>query len=67
MTAQELKQFRQDIQLTQKELAQCLGLTNVHICRLERGKAKISILLELALTGLALNIAQERAYAKIST
>lgn len=45
--------IRDDLQMSQRELARELGVTQAHICRLEKGKRKISASIALKFKSLA--------------
>ena len=48
MNGTQLKQHRKSLDLTQQELADYLGVTNVHLSRLENGHNTIQRPVELA-------------------
>lgn len=47
--AQYFKQIRQEIGITQKQMAKNLGCGEVHICNIERGKISPSVTLKRCL------------------
>lgn len=60
MNGTQVRERRQALGLTQKQLADMVGWSEEHVCRVERGKRPVVPILPLALEGIeAMHLRQE--------